>query len=67
MEGTTFSILSIPDKLEVLAIIPFGYPAQPVGKGRASRSPKSSTSGSPLNDVDSEGSFLAITATDQVI
>jgi hypothetical protein len=34
MEGTTFSILSIPDELEVWAIIPFGYPAPPVGKGK---------------------------------
>jgi nitroreductase len=56
------SLLSIPDELEVLAIIPFGYPAQPIGKGKksASRSPKSPTSsdsGSPLDDVGSEDPF----------
>jgi len=31
------SLLSIPDELEVLAIIPFGYPAQPIGKGDKKR------------------------------
>jgi nitroreductase len=31
------SLLSIPDELEVLAIIPFGYPAQPIGKGKKNR------------------------------
>jgi len=31
------SLLSIPDELEVLAIIPFGYPAQPIGKGKKKR------------------------------
>jgi len=31
------SLLSIPDELEVLAIIPFGYPAQPIGKGKKRR------------------------------
>jgi nitroreductase len=30
------SLLSIPDELEVLAIIPFGYPARP-GKGKKKR------------------------------
>lgn len=33
------SLLSIPDELEVLAIMPFGYPAQPIGKGE--KKPKS--------------------------
>jgi nitroreductase len=31
------SLLSIPDELEILAIIPFGYPAQPGGKGKKKR------------------------------
>jgi nitroreductase len=31
------SLLSIPDDLEVLAIIPFGYPARPIGKGKKKR------------------------------
>ena len=31
------SLLSIPDELEVLAIIPFGYPARPIGKGKKMR------------------------------
>jgi nitroreductase len=31
------SLLSIPDELEALAIIPFGYPAQPIGKGKKKR------------------------------
>jgi nitroreductase len=31
------SRLSIPDELEVLAIIPFGYSAQPIGKGKKKR------------------------------
>jgi nitroreductase len=30
-------LLSIPDELEVLAIVPFGYPAQAVGKGKKHR------------------------------
>jgi len=30
-------LLSIPEELEVLAIIPFGYPAQPIGKGKKNR------------------------------
>ena len=52
------SLLTIPDELEVLAIIPFGYPAQPIGKGKKSAScfPKSRTlsdSGNPLNEVPS--------------
>jgi nitroreductase len=31
--------LGIPEDLDVLAIIPFGYPARPVGKGRKNRKP----------------------------
>ena len=31
------SLLSIPDELEVLGIIPFGYPARPIGKGKKKR------------------------------
>jgi nitroreductase len=31
------SLLSIPDELEILAIIPFGYPARPIGKGKKKR------------------------------
>jgi nitroreductase len=31
------SLLSIPDELEVLAIVQFGYPAQPIGKGDKKR------------------------------
>jgi nitroreductase len=30
-------LLSIPDELDALAIIPFGYPAQPIGKGEKNR------------------------------
>ena len=32
-------LLGIPDDLDVLAIIPFGYPAKPVGKGVKNRKP----------------------------
>ena len=32
-------LLGIPDGIEVLAIVPFGYPARPVGKGRKNRKP----------------------------
>jgi nitroreductase len=31
------SLLGIPDELEVLGIIPFGYPARPIGKGKKKR------------------------------
>jgi nitroreductase len=31
------SLLSIPDELEILAVIPFGYPARPAGKGKKKR------------------------------
>jgi len=34
-------LLAIPDDLDVLAIIPFGYPAKPVGQGVKSRKPLS--------------------------
>lgn len=34
-------LLGIPEELDVLAIIPFGYPAKPVGKGRKNRKPLS--------------------------
>ena len=30
-------MLGIPDALDVLAIIPFGYPAQTLGKGKKNR------------------------------
>ena len=31
------SLLRIPDELEILAIIPFGYPARRIGKGKKKR------------------------------
>ena len=34
-------LLSIPDELDVLAIVPFGYPAQAIGKGKKQRKPLS--------------------------
>jgi len=34
-------LLNIPDSLEVLAILPFSYPAQPVGRGEKQRKPLS--------------------------
>jgi nitroreductase len=34
-------LLGIPDDQDVLAIIPFGYPARPVGKGKKNRKPLS--------------------------
>jgi nitroreductase len=34
-------LLGIPDDLDVLAIIPFGYPAKPVSKGQKNRKPLS--------------------------
>ncbi len=33
------ALLGIPDSLEVLAILPFGYPARPVGRGAKQRKP----------------------------
>jgi len=35
------ALLGVPDELEVFAIIPFGYPAQAVGKGKKQRKPLS--------------------------
>lgn len=32
-------LLGVPEELDVLAILPFGYPASPVGKGRKQRKP----------------------------
>jgi nitroreductase len=32
-------LLDIPASLDVLAILPFGYPARPVGKGKKNRKP----------------------------
>ena len=32
-------LLGIPDNVEVLAIVPFGYPAQPAGAGNKKRKP----------------------------
>src|SRR5688572_7821360 len=31
----------IPDELHVLAIVPFGFPAKPIGKGKKNRKPLS--------------------------
>jgi len=42
-------LLSIPDELDVLAIVPFGYPAQAVGKGKKQRK--------PLSEVAHRGRF----------
>ena len=38
LEGAN-PILGIPGSLEVLCIVPFGYPARPVGKGKKQRKP----------------------------
>jgi len=38
LEGAN-PVLGIPDNLEVLCIVPFGYPARPVGKGKKQRKP----------------------------
>jgi nitroreductase len=35
------SIVGIPDEIDVLAIIPFGYPARTVGRGKKERKPLS--------------------------
>lgn len=42
-------ILGIPDQLGVLAVVPFGYPDQPVGKGKKNRK--------PLGEVFSKGRY----------
>lgn len=34
-------VLGIPEELDVLAILPFGYPARPVGRGKKQRKPLS--------------------------
>jgi nitroreductase len=34
-------VLGIPDNLDLLAIVPFGYPAQAIGKGKKKRKPLS--------------------------
>jgi nitroreductase len=34
-------VLGIPQNMEVLAILPFGYPANPAGKGKKNRKPLS--------------------------
>ena len=33
------ALLGIPDAVDVLAIVPFGYPSQPVGRGKKRRKP----------------------------
>ncbi len=43
------SLLAIPDDLEVLAVLPFGYPAQARGKGKKQRK--------PLSEVAHRGRF----------
>lgn len=35
------ALLGIPEELDVLAVLPFGYPAQPVGRGKKRRKPLS--------------------------
>jgi nitroreductase len=42
-------LLSIPDELDVLAIVPFGYPAHAIGKGKKQRK--------PLSEVAHRGRF----------
>lgn len=42
-------LLGIPAAYEILAVVPFGYPAQAVGKGRKKRK--------PLGEVASRGRF----------
>ena len=42
-------LLGVPDSMEMLAVIPFGYPAQPAGKGKKNRK--------PLGDIASHNKF----------
>ena len=42
-------VLGLPDQLQVLAIVPFGYPAQPTGKGKKQRK--------SLGEVASHGKY----------
>ncbi len=42
-------LLKLPDDLDVLAIVPFGYPARPVGRGKKRRK--------PLSEIASRGQF----------
>ena len=35
------TLLGIPDTLDVLAVLPFGYPVQPGGQGKKQRKPVS--------------------------
>ncbi len=43
------AIVGIPDNMDLLAIVPLGYPAQPAGKGKKQRK--------PLAEVASRGRF----------
>src|SRR5262245_22967201 len=47
--GEVKSLLRIPDELDALAVVPFGYPAQAVGKGQKQRK--------PLSEVAHRGRF----------
>jgi nitroreductase len=33
------AVLAVPDTIDILAIVPFGYPVQPLGKGSKKRKP----------------------------
>jgi nitroreductase len=48
MEGVRKKV-GMPDTYDVLAVIPFGYPARPVGKGKKKRK--------PIGEVVSSGKF----------
>ncbi|HLW46458.1 MAG TPA: nitroreductase family protein [bacterium] len=37
--GKAKTLLGVPDELELLAIVPFGYPANPGGRGKKQRKP----------------------------
>jgi nitroreductase len=47
--GEVRAYVGLPDTFEVLAVVPFGYPARPVGKGKKNRK--------PLAQVASDGRF----------